>query len=79
MRLNHVCNLIPIEYWIAVCSLEYSAAGVPFNLLGCLTEESSQVLNKKLERNLDMRKKFFSFKSDVVLNAGKKVFNFLCL
>jgi hypothetical protein len=60
-----------------VCGLDYSAAGVPFNLLDCLTEECSQVLNKKLERNFDMRRKILSFKSDSILNAVKKLFKVL--
>lgn len=60
-----------------MCSLEYSAAGEPFSLEDCLTEECSQVLNKKLGRNFDMRRKMLSFKTDSVLNAVKKVFNVL--
>jgi hypothetical protein len=57
--------------------LDYSTAGVLFNLLDCLTEECSQILNKKLGRNFDTRGKILSFKSDSVLNAMKKVFNVL--
>lgn len=50
---------------------------MPLSLLDCLTEERSQVLNKKLGRNFDMRRKIRSFKFDSVLNAVKKVLNVL--